>query len=160
MISCQPLKRATSTPSATGATRSSVNLELSPVSLVLLFARVSRELGPVSLHTSQRSTVEKTTDRVGSVLSSDTSFCKKCISVKLHGLCCLPIGQCVRCSGTAWYWSLIHMVIHIPCTSFVDRESGGGNCQTLCRHFLHDDLCRSRRIICLSAMSECQCLPS
>ena len=77
MISCQPLKRATSTPSATGATRSSVNLELSPVSLVLLFARVSRELGPVSLHTSQRSTVEKTTDRVGSVLSSDTSFCKK-----------------------------------------------------------------------------------
>jgi len=49
---------------------------------------------------------------------------KSCIPMKLHNLCCLSIGQYVWCCGTAWYWLLIHMIIHKSCTSFVDTESG------------------------------------
>jgi hypothetical protein len=61
---------------------------------------------------------------------------KNCISMKLHGLCCLVIGQCARCCGTARYWSLIHMVIHTPCTPFVDTESEGANVMPHCHLFL------------------------
>lgn len=50
-----------------------------------------------------------------------------CILMKLHRLCCLVIGQCARCCDVGWYWLLIHMIIHNPCTPFVDTVNGGSN---------------------------------
>ena len=66
---------------------------------------------------------------------------KICILVKLHRLCCLSIGQCVRCCGTAWHWSLIHMIIHTSCTSFVDTESERADTLPHCRLSLCGALC-------------------
>jgi hypothetical protein len=50
-----------------------------------------------------------------------------CILMKLHRLWCLVIGQCARCCDVGWYWLLIHMIIHNPCTPFVDTVNGGSN---------------------------------
>jgi hypothetical protein len=66
---------------------------------------------------------------------------KSYIPVKLHSLCCLSIGQCARCCGTAWYWSLIHMIIHKRYTSFVDTESEGADVLPHCRRSLCGALC-------------------
>jgi hypothetical protein len=120
-------------PSATDATRNSVNLEFltsnsPPISLVSPFVRVSRELGPVTLLPSVRQAVENLSDRVESPpLFHNELRLKKCILLKLRGLYCLLIGQCVMCGGRAWVWSLIHMITHKLYTPFVDTESGGAD---------------------------------
>ena len=88
-----------------------------------------------------------------------TFLLENCILVKLHGLCCLPIGQCVRCCGTAWYWSLIHMIIHKPCTPFVDTESGGAEVLPHYRLFLRGASCGWERKPCLEATFQCRRLP-
>lgn len=81
-------------------------------------------------------------------------------SMKLHGLYCLPIVQCVRCCGTAWHWSLIHMVIHTPCTPFVDTEREGANVLPLCRPLLRGTSCGLRRKPCVEATFRCRPLSS
>src|SRR4249920_3734454 len=85
---------------------------------------------------------------------------KSCIPVKLHRWCCLSIGQCVRCCGTAWYWSLIHMIIHKPYTPFVDTESGGADALPCCRLSLCGASCSWQRNPCLEAAVRRRLLPS
>ena len=69
----------------------------------------------------------------------------RCILVKLHSLCCVSIGQCVRSCGTAWYWSLIHMIVHKAYTSFVDTESGDPDVMLHDRRSLCGAFCSWRR---------------
>jgi hypothetical protein len=77
----------------------------------------------------------------------DLSFCPIRVSTqKLH------LGEIARIvlptdwamCEVLWYAMvlvLIHMVIHISCTSIVDMESGGANVLPPCRLFLRGDLC-------------------
>src|SRR5205085_11825020 len=51
---------------------------------------------------------------------SNEAVLRNCIISKLLLLCCLSIGQCVRCCDTACYCVLIHTFIPMPYTSFVD----------------------------------------
>jgi hypothetical protein len=77
----------------------------------------------------------------------DLRFCPIRVSTKK-----LDLGEIARIvlptdramCEVLWYAMvlvLIHMVIHMPCTSFVDTESGGANVLTPCRLFLRGDLC-------------------
>ena len=47
------------------------------------------------------------------------------ILLKFHRLYCSSIRQCVRYCDTASYCTLIHILIHMPYTSFVDTASEG-----------------------------------
>ena len=114
-------------------------------------------LGLVSPHTSVRPNRRESSGSYGiCALVPYTFLLENCILVKLHGLCCLPIGQCVRCCGTAWYWSLIHMIIHNPCTPFVDTESGGAEVLPHCRLFLCGASWGWERKTCLEATFQCR----
>jgi hypothetical protein len=54
------------------------------------------------------------------------------ILLKFHRLYCSPIRQCVRRCDTASYYMLIHTLIHISYTSFVDSANEEGKVRLSC----------------------------